>query len=113
MDGIRKWQFMPIHQISNALGIPVCEALQFVHSFSGCDTTFSFAGSGKKTFCVWKIYPDSTAIFRKLSKGVPEFSGEDLQLIEKFVVSQYIAIHVIPTELMLHNKFFSHKENVY
>ena len=83
-------QFIPIHEISNALGIPVCEALPFFHSFIGCDTTSSFPGRGKKTFYdVWKIYPDITALFRKLSKGVPEVSDEDLQLIEKFVVSLY------------------------
>ena len=41
---------LPIHEISNALGIPVCEALPFFHSFSSCDTTSSFAGRGKKTF---------------------------------------------------------------
>ena len=83
-------QFMPILEISNALGIPVCEALPFCHSFSGCDTTSSFTGRGKKTFYdVWKIYPDITAIFRKLSKGVPEVSDEDLQHIEKCVASLY------------------------
>ena len=37
---------------------------------------------------MWKIFPDITAIFRKLSKGVPEVS-DDLQLNEKFVVSLY------------------------
>ena len=43
----------------------------------------------RKHFDVWKIYPDITALFGKLSKGVPEVSDEDLQLIEKFVVSLY------------------------
>ena len=30
-------QFIPIREMSNALGIQVCEALPFFHSFSGCD----------------------------------------------------------------------------
>ena len=46
-----------------------CQALLFFHAFSGCDTTSGFADKGKKSFYeAWKIVPQITPLFCKLSQ---------------------------------------------
>lgn len=43
-----KTRYIAIHEIASSLGIDWCKALPFFHSFTGCDTTSSFVGHGKK-----------------------------------------------------------------
>ena len=49
--GVGKTQrYLPIHELSLGLGVNICRAYPFFHSLSGCDTTSSVAGKGKKSF---------------------------------------------------------------
>jgi hypothetical protein len=41
-------RWIPIHEISNALG-PRALGLPFFHAFTGCDTVSTFHGKGKRT----------------------------------------------------------------
>ena len=43
------WRFVPVHDITLAIGPLVCNILPTVHALTGCDTTSSFFGIGKKT----------------------------------------------------------------
>ena len=49
-DGRR---FIPVHDLYNSLGAEMANILPVAHSLTGCDTTSSFFGIGKKT--VYKI----------------------------------------------------------
>ena len=85
-------QFIPIHEISNGLGPSVCNAYLFFHSFSGCDTTSSFSGRGKKSFHeTWKLLPKLTPIFYKLSSTAnpEEILTDDYKTLERFIVTLY------------------------
>ena len=85
-------QFIPIHEISNGLGPSVCNAYLFFHSFSGCDTTSSCSGRGKKSFHeTWKLLPELTPIFDKLSSiaNPEEILTDDYKTLERFIVTLY------------------------
>jgi hypothetical protein len=45
-DGRR---FIPVHDLYNSLGAEMTNILPVAHSLTGCDTTSSFFGIGKKT----------------------------------------------------------------
>jgi hypothetical protein len=49
-DGRR---FLPIHELCSSLSEITCRVLPVAHALSGCDTTSSFFGIGKKS--VYKI----------------------------------------------------------
>ena len=47
--GIReKQRFIPVHDICNQLGASICNLLPVFHCITGCDSTSSFSGIGKK-----------------------------------------------------------------
>ena len=41
-------RLIPVHKVSQALGPAMCDALPAVHALTGCDSTSSLAGIGKK-----------------------------------------------------------------
>ena len=52
---------------------PVALALPGFHAFTGCDTTLSFKGKGKKTaWATWKSGPSYTTAFLELSGYNPK-----------------------------------------
>jgi hypothetical protein len=54
-DGRR---FLPIHELCSSLSEITCRVFPAAHALSGCDTTSSFFGIGKKS--VYKILKDAT-----------------------------------------------------
>ena len=82
-------KFIPIHEIANTLGPSTSKAILFFTSISGCDECSSVQGKGKKSFFdAWKLMPEMTAIFIKLSEveDVADIVEEDFQALEKFFV---------------------------
>jgi len=58
---------MPVHSIAAAMDPRMCATLHVFHAFTGCGTTSSFAGKGKKTaFNTQKLFPEITAAFEDL-----------------------------------------------
>lgn len=49
VNSMKTWRFVPVHDITLAIGPLVCNILPAVHALTGCDTTSSFFGIGKKT----------------------------------------------------------------
>ena len=45
----KTYKDIPIHHISDMLGLQRCQALPFFHAFSGCDVVSSMMEIGKKT----------------------------------------------------------------
>ena len=56
--GTRKaFQHIPVHEITQTLGPEKSLSCPLFHSFTGCDTTSSFLGIGKKTaWAAWQAY---------------------------------------------------------
>lgn len=60
----KSYRWLHISRICNTLGEQRCRSLPVFHSFTGCDTTSSFLGKGKKTaWEAWKSLPDVTNAF--------------------------------------------------
>jgi hypothetical protein len=83
-------RFIPIHEIANSLGPQASTAYLFFHSFSGCDTTSSLHGKGKKSFIdTWKKMASATPVFEKMATSPRDISQADRDIIEQFVVTLY------------------------
>ena len=84
----RRW--LPIHEYVNALGERICSGLLFWYSFTGCDTVSSFSGRGKlSAWDVWKTFPEVTDTFIALSNGPHAVTGEQMILLQRYVVLLY------------------------
>ncbi|CAC5420188.1 unnamed protein product [Mytilus coruscus] len=57
-------RFFPIHQLCSSMTEIICRVLPAVHALSGCDTTSSLFGIGKKS--VYKVLKDSALDFSDL-----------------------------------------------
>ena len=64
----KAFQHIPVHEITQTLGPEKSLSCPLFHSFTGCDTTPSFLGIGKKTvWAAWQAYPDLTETLLTLS----------------------------------------------
>ena len=82
---------LPIHDIVCLLG-PKAPVLGAFHSLTGCDTSSSFFGKGKKSaWKVWKEYPDLTKAFKTMSDPNVDIADvlQVMPIIEKFTVMLY------------------------
>ena len=62
-----KFAYIPIHEIVASMDKRVALALPDFRAFTGCDTTSSFRGKGKKTcFATWKSDPSYTTAFLEI-----------------------------------------------
>ena len=84
-----KFQYIPIHTISQELGPDVCSALPGFHFITGCDSTSALCGIGKKKgFQLLK----SSAAYQQSLQGLGnslEVSEACRAFCEKFVCSLY------------------------
>lgn len=78
----KHFRHLNINTICNSLGECKSKALPLFHAFTGCDSTSSFSGRGKKScWGAWKSYPEATDVFiamkenpfQPLSKSAPNF----------------------------------------
>lgn len=66
------------------------KALPFFHAMTGCDTVFQFSGKRKKTAEeTWKVFPEATPVFLRLSSNPKTVSDEYLTVLEIYVVLLY------------------------
>ena len=64
----KAFQHIPVHEITQTLGPEKSLSCPLFDSFTGCDTTSSFLGIGKKTaWAAWQAYPDLTETLLTLS----------------------------------------------
>ena len=87
-------KYIAVHRIASNLGVMSASVLSFFHSLSDCDTTSSIFGKSPKTFYdAWKLFPEITKVFVKLT-SVPEkreIHEEDIALLEQYFVVMYSA----------------------
>ena len=83
---------IPVHAVANQLGPRKCLALPLFHSFTGCDTTSSFLGIGKKTaWAAWDAYPQLTDTLLALSDEPDLISLDSIHMerLERWTVIMY------------------------
>lgn len=89
----KRFTYIPINTIAEALGEDKCVALPAFHSFTGCDTVSSFYGKGKKkAWEAWKCYPKVTDAFQLMAKRPYTYLNietEHFKVLERFTVVLY------------------------
>ena len=88
----KTFQTIPIHAIVNKLGPQKCISLPLFHSYTGCDTSSSFLGIGKKTaWAAWEAYPEITDTFMALAEDPLLFSMDSIHMerLERWTVIMY------------------------
>ena len=85
-------RFLPIHLIAQNLGTTLCAALPAYHALTGCDTTSSLSGVGKKRS--WEILRKSSAHQESLSEFGTSLLLEENVLMgsELYICNQYTNI---------------------
>lgn len=86
----KHFHYIPIHFIVSSFNNDVCESLPFFHAVTGCDTTSSFHGKGKKTaYDTWMSFPSVNCVFKHLSEQPNTIDQDHFLLLEKFIVLMY------------------------
>ena len=83
---------IPIHEVSLQLGPNNCKALPFFHAFTGCDTTSSMLGIGKKSaWNAWMNFPEVTETMVTLTENPQELTEDSshMQCTEQLTVHMY------------------------
>jgi hypothetical protein len=89
----RNFSFIRINDVCTGLGEERSRSLPVFHALSGCDTTSSFYGKGKKSaWQAWQLYPDITPTFQFL--GCNPFhnlsvDSDYFKRIERFTIILY------------------------
>lgn len=83
-------QLIAVHELSVALGSGKCLALPVFHSLTGCDTTSSFCGKGKKSaWEAWTSYPVVTEAFLNLNDADDCLADATISVLERFIIIMY------------------------
>ena len=88
----RRYWYIPIHNIVAKLGQAKSAALPAFHALTGCDTTSSFFGKGKRTaWTVWQSLPELTVPLQLLSRPHPseEILTTHTDVLQRFVLQLY------------------------
>ena len=83
-------RYIPIHDLISTLGPEKTRGMLFFHAFTGCDVVSAFRLKGKKSaWLTWDVCPEASDVFAKLSHYPPMVEDDDLEILEKFVVTMY------------------------
>ena len=86
----KKFKYISIHNIFDAMSPSKVRALPAFHALTGSDNTSFFSGTGKKSaYDKWCKQPDLTAALCQLMDRPLTLSDEVISVIERFVVSLY------------------------
>lgn len=85
----KNFSFIPAHEIAEGLGPRKSVCLPMFHALTGCDTTSSFLGKGKKTaWAIWTKFDDLTEALLDI-KNELRVNSKALGCIERFVILLY------------------------
>jgi hypothetical protein len=90
LTGVKeKRRYIPIHKIVSEVGPGICKALPALHALTGCDTTSSLSGIGKKT-AIRKLLKakDHQRDISHLGDVIPP-TADTVHACEKFLCSLY------------------------
>ena len=102
-----------INEICSKFERDVCQALPVFHAFTGCDTTSSFHGKGKKTaWGAWKAYPEITSTFKFMADhpfAAAETNSHIFSKLERFTIVLCDKPSVLETINEAHRELFCKK----
>ena len=85
--------FYHINRIYAWLGNGKCQGLSVFHALTGCDTTNSFWGKGKKSaWQAWDAFQEITTVFCDIAANpfrIINRDSENFKQIERFIVIMY------------------------
>ena len=85
----RRLRYVDVRAIAEELGDEICDALQGLHTFTGCDSASAFVGKGKKrAFSIIKSNKEMGTTFKHFGNSF-EVSAETKFSCEKFVYLLY------------------------
>lgn len=103
-------RWIPVHDIAHVLGEKVCSSLPGFHAITGCDSTSSLAGIGKKkawdSFCGNNGHQDSLSLLGEEQELNAITAGK----CEAYVCSLYTASKKTSTADELRYLMFCHKK---
>ena len=84
-----KQRFVPVHAIQHSQGQLLCKCLPSYHALTGCDSTSTLSGIGKKK--AWKVLIKKNQIQGDLSRLGESSSLQDpvKEITESFICSTY------------------------
>ena len=83
-------RYLPLHDISAAIGRQKSIFLPVFHAYTGCDTVSAFHSIGKKTaWSTWCAFGEVTHAFCALAERPSEINEDILQCLERFTVLLY------------------------
>ena len=83
-------RYLAAHLLSQAIGSLKSKCLPLFHSLTGCDTTSSFLGRGKRTaWEAWVSFPAVTEYFEEMSSCPEKPSIDCICTIERFIIILY------------------------
>ena len=84
-----KERYIPVHDIATRLGSTVCKCLPAVHAISGCDSTCSLHGIGKRT--AYSTLIKNAQALSDLSRfhEVDDDDDDSIKMARKFVLLMY------------------------
>ena len=88
----KAFQHIPVHEITQTLGLEKSLSCPLFHSFTCCVTTSSFLGIGKKTaWAAWQAYPDLTETLLTLSDDPTLLTLDSIHMarLERWTVVMY------------------------
>ena len=88
----KAFQHIPVHEITQTFGPEKSLSCPLFHSFTGCDTTSSFLGIGKKiAWAAWQAYPDLTETLLTLSDDPTLLTLDSIHMarLERWTVVMY------------------------
>lgn len=86
----KHFRYLPVHEIANSLGPQKSRALLAFHALTGCDTTSSFHGKGKKSaWETWSNFPAASDAFLTLVDRPVSLTDETFSVLERFFILLY------------------------
>ena len=114
--GKKHRRFIPIHQISNSMGATLCNMLPIFHCLTGCDSTASFSGIGKKkAFAVPQAKKNEFHWLAELGERAIDVNDDSFKDAIKFICWLYdskcqeLDINALRHKLFCQNNFFQER----
>ena len=89
----KHFQYIHVNSVCGKLGKDQSESFPAFHAFSGCDTTSSFCGKGKKSALqTWRSFPEATEAFLHMQQNpfvAVNYSSPHFKTLERLTVLMY------------------------
>ena len=101
-------KYIASYLMAQAIESRKSKCLPFFHALTGCDTTSSFLGQGKRNaWKTWVSYPEASDSFEQLCKALKKPSTACLSSTERFVILLYDQTIICTNVNMVRKQLFT------